>query len=230
MTDYKHDTVSVTIDDKKVDIPSKPHPSLDPTAFLISTRDNKKVPIADIQQLYNLHGSYAKVAKITGISDKTIKRYVIESAPAISELQHIDNSRDPLSDEFVPKVNKSRAMITKASRIVNTWMEGSSPELSDVMSSLLTSINDADTIRRAPLRDRAIAFGIITERLQKSQELEIRQQEADIKKIEVGRKNEEIELEKRRVAALEKGITINVGRRFEDVSNIVNVEEINPNE
>ena len=216
---YKHDDVTVTIDNQKVKVPTKPHPSIDPTAFITSVRTGQKVPIVEIQRLYNIHGSYLKVAKLTGISDKTIKKYVQESGP-VSDLKQIHP---------VEKSNRGRAVIRKATKIANQWMGESADDLSSAMSSLLTSINDSEAIRRAPLRDRAIAFGILTERLQKSQELGIRQQEADIKRIEVGRKNEEIELKKREVAAMEKGITINIGRKFQDVTDFVEVEEVIPN-
>jgi len=216
---YKHDNVTVTIDDKIVRVPQKPHPSVDPMAFVVSHRTGRKVPIVEIQRLYNVHGSYLKVAKLVGISDKTIKKYVKESGP-VSDLQKIHP---------VEKSNRGRAVIRKATKIANYWMEESADDLSTAMSSLLKAINDSEAIRRAPLRDRAIAFGILTERLQKSQELGIRQQEADIKRIEVGRKNEEIELKKREIAAMEKGITINIGRKFQDVTDFVKVEEVDPN-
>ena len=101
--------------------------------------------------MYNIHGSYLKVAKLTGISDKTIKRYVQESGP-VSDYKAIHP---------VEKSNRGRAIIRKATKISNHWMEESADDLSDAMTSLLTAINDSEAIRRAPLRDRAIAFGIL---------------------------------------------------------------------
>lgn len=220
---YVHDKVSITIDDKKVDIPAKPSPSEDPTAFLVSYRTGEKVPISKIQKLYDIYGSYAKVSKEVGISDKTIKRYVKERAPIESApSEHLTQAEKKGFKET--KVSRTQHVAVKASRIADTFLESNSNVLDETMSVLLESLSDEDVIRKAPLRDRAIAWGIVAERLQKAKELAIRQSEAETKRYEITRKDEELELRKREIAALEKGVTIKVERNFQDVSKHVDVD------
>lgn len=222
--------VSITVDDKKVELPTKPHPSDDPTAFLVSHITGEKVPISTLQKLYDIYGSYNKVAKETGISDKTIKKYVRSSSPITSTpTEHLKISQAEQQGYRETRVSNTQHVGVKASRLADAWVKSQSQKLSDVMTALLESLSDPVVISRASLRDRAIAFGIVTERLQKSKELAIRQDESEIKRIEASRRDEEMELRKREIAAMEKGVSIQIVRKFhgdeEPIEDVDVVEE-----
>lgn len=230
---YPHDNVTVNINGEKVDIKS-------PTAYVVSHRTGEKIPITRIKQLYDVYGSYAKVAKEVGITDKTIKKHLENYAPISSTPSQLNKIKDVSNEEayrHIPsspgyangsgKVSKTQHVATKASKVADNFISGNENKLETAMGLLLDSLQDTVAIGRASLRDRAIAWGIITERLQKSKELAIRQDEAEVKRYQIKRQEEELELRKREVAAMEKGVTISIQRSFQTVgdADIEDVEE-----
>ena len=227
---YVHDNVTITVNEKKVEIPVPP--DISPDKEIISTRNGKAYTVRELADLYNLYGSWNRIQTLTGISDKTVKRNVLGSGlVTATPTQHKQamNAEPRGTSNSLPQNNRTGndVIATKSSKIMDLWTKNNSGKLMDTMTTLLDSLTNPQIIERASLRDRAIAFGIVTERMQKTKELEIRKDEVKLKRQELARRSLDQELEARKVAALEKGVTINVSRRFEDVSDVVPVEEVN---
>ena len=216
---YPHDSVSINVNGKDVDIES-------PSEFIVSHRTGEKIPMARVKRLYDIYGSYAKVGRELGITDKTIKKHLERNAPVSTSPSQMHKHGEPENGtEIYKKIPKTQHIATKASKVADNFIEGNQGGLDNVMSTLLDSLQDPTIIARAPLRDRAIAWGIVTERLQKAKELAIRQDEAEVKRFQTKYKEEELELRKREVAAMEKGVTISIKRNFQTVGDLEEVEE-----
>lgn len=228
--DYPNYKVAIDVNDKPVNIP------VENNWLVKSMRDGKEWKVSDLADMYKLHGNWADIQRETGISDKTVKRHVMKflggMGMSTTELHSIVEENKRINQTPAPKRSKNAVNGTKAAKLVSGWFSSNAELIDATLGVLFKSLTDPQAISRAPLRDRAIAFGIVTEKLQKQQELGIRQQEVNIKRAELTRKDAENELRAREIAALEKGVTINIGRQMQDVTEFVPVAEVpaKPNE